>query len=247
MGLLNIFKKKKPTHEEKVDTAYQCYKKDFVNIIYPGGKEQASNIIHSLGLIYGLNLDKCNAMEYYEILKSYSDIFVKKVIAQHSLGSLTVDLQTKHKNLAKDKTIAQKAVAYIVLCMQNNSFVLKSDKDFEVLNLLADTICQMEQTAKENKDAEKENLNDPEYGLVKNKPIYTRGVEGSDRYLAELKTINGDALTWKRLGSMNVPGINGMVDVYESAVSSGKAYKTLYLNMYGSTNSEKVPQGFSKR
>ena len=43
MGLFDIFKKKLPTHSEKVDLAYRCYKPEMVGMIYPGGKAQADS------------------------------------------------------------------------------------------------------------------------------------------------------------------------------------------------------------
>ena len=35
-----------------------------------------------------------------------------------------------------------------------------------------------------------------------------------------------------------------MVDIYEIILPSGKLYKTIYLNMYGTQNSTKTPKGF---
>jgi len=77
-------------------------------------------------------------------------------------------------------------------------------------------------------------------------PIYTNGVNGSNKYLEGLKTALGEKLTWKRVGSTSAEGVNGLIDIYVSTLPSGKEYKTLYLNMYGSSNSKKVPKGFSR-
>ena len=247
MGLFGVFKKKSPTHDEKVDSAYRCYKQDLVGMIFPGGRQQASNAIISLGIIYGLNLDNCDAKKYHEILTTYSDVLIRKVITQSSDDHIITSLQVKHGDLVKNKTIAQKALAYITICMSNNSFVLNSDEDMKALDFMTDMYARMEQTASENAEAEKDNLDDPEYGLVVGKPIYTQGVNGSNRYLAQMKTSLGEDLTWRRLGSTSAVGINGMIDIYEGTLPSGKVYKTLYLNMYGSSNSTKIPKGFSKK
>lgn len=86
--------------------------------------------------------------------------------------------------------------------------------------------------------------NDPEHGLVVNKPIYVKGIEGSKAYLASLRTILGEKLTWNRTGSFSIAGINGMIDLYESKTASGVAYKSVYLNMYATDNSTTPPKGF---
>lgn len=130
--------------------------------------------------------------------------------------------------------------------MKNNEFFLDSEDALSTLDFMTDMFSQMETTASENAEAELDNLDDPEYGLVPNKPIYTQGVNGSHKYLDGLKTSLGEALTWNRRGSMGVEGINGMIDIYDSTLPSGKPYKTVYVNMYGSANSNKIPKGFKR-
>jgi len=65
------------------------------------------------------------------------------------------------------------------------------------------------------------NVDDPQYGLVPSKPIYTAFIEGEKEYLSSLRTLDGETLTWERKGSMAVMGINGMVDIYETYLPSG--------------------------
>ena len=196
--------------------------------------------------IYGINLDTSDAKKYYDILTTYSDVVIRKVVTQSSDDHIVTSLQVKHGDLIKSKAIAQKALAFVTLNMNNNDFSIEADDDMAALDFMTDMFSQMEQTASQNADAENDNLDDPEYGLVVTKPIYTKGVNGSNRYLEELKTSLGEKLTWRRLGSTSAEGINGMIDIYESTLPSGKPYKTVYVNMYGSANSKKIPKGFSK-
>ena len=217
-----------------------------VGMIYPGGKAQAGKIITSLSKIYGINLDTSDAKKYYDILTTYSDVVIRKVVTQSSDDHIVTSLQVKNGDLIKNKDIAQKALAFVTLNMNNNDFSIEADDDMAALDFMTDMFSQMEQTASQNADAENDNLDDPEYGLVVTKPIYTKGVNGSNRYLEELKTSLGEKLTWRRLGSTSAEGINGMIDIYESTLPSGKPYKTVYVNMYGSANSKKIPKGFSK-
>ena len=98
-----------------------------------------------------------------------------------------------------------------------------------------------------NRAAQPNNENDPEFGLVPEKPIFTLAteiVDGQRTYLGKLRTLNGDKITWKRLGSTSVEGINGMIDIYETYLPSGAPYKTLYINMYGARTSKTAPAGF---
>lgn len=246
MRFFDIFKKKQPTHSEKIDLAYRCYKPEMVGMIYPGGKAQAERIITSLSKIYNVNLDLSDAKKYYDILSTYSDVLIRKVVT-HSPGDYIVtSLQIKHGNLIKNEETAQKALAFVTLNMANNDFLIETDNDMTVLDFMTDALSQLEDAKKQNVDAENDNLDDPEYGLVATKPIYTNGVNGSYEYLEELKTTLGEKLTWNRKGSMPVEGVNGIIDIYESILPSGKPYKTLYVNMYGSTNTKRVPKGFSR-
>lgn len=98
-----------------------------------------------------------------------------------------------------------------------------------------------------NRTAQPDNEGDPEFGLVPEKPIFTLATEiidGQRAYLSKLRTLNGEKITWKRLGSTSADGINGMIDIYETFLPSGAPYKTLYINMYGARTSKSAPEGF---
>lgn len=98
-----------------------------------------------------------------------------------------------------------------------------------------------------NRTAQPNNEGDPEFGLVPEKPIFTLATEiidGQRTYLSNLQTLNGEKITWERMGSTSVDGINGMIDIYETFLPSGAPYKTLYINMYGAKTSKSVPEGF---
>lgn len=245
MGIFDRFKKK-PSHTEKIDAVYKCYKPEMVGMVFPGGKEQVSNIITSLGRIYNIDLESCDAKKYLDVLSTYSDVLIRRVVTQSEDAHIITSLQVKHGELVINKDIVKQVLAYVTINMSNNAFKLETEEDMAAISLIAESFSQAEQVRSENAEAAAQNLDDPEYGLVVNKPIYTNGVRGSNSYLASLKTTLGETLTWNRLGSTSVEGVNGIIDIYESHLPSGKPYKTLYLNMYGSTNSNKIPKGFSK-
>lgn len=245
MGLFSRFKKT-PDHEKKVDLAYKCYKPEMVGMIYPGGRTQANGIIRSIARICNIDLESCDAAKYHELLTVYSDVLIRKVVTRHENSEIIISLRVNHGSIITDDCIAKKILAYVSMNMANNDFVINKDADMETINGIACAFTQMEKDTAANASAQNMNLDDPEYGLVVSKPIYVKGINGSDMYLSKLKSSLGENLVWNRRGSTSAAGINGMIDIYDSTLPSGKAYKTIYINMYGSDNSTKIPKGFSK-
>jgi len=245
MGLFDVFKNKPSTHEEKVDLAYRCYKPEMVGMVFPGGKNQASNIICSIAKLIGKDLDCLDAKGYYELLSIYSDVLIRKVVTHGTDDNIVTSLQIKHGQEIKNKAVAQKVLAYCTINMQNYDFCLDNTESMEALGLFDNILSQNEKISESNNDAQMENFGDLEYGFVPEKPIYVKGVKGSNKYLKSLRTVSGESIIWERRGSISVDGINGMIDIYDVSLHSGKAYKTLYLNMYGTQDSTIAPKGFS--
>lgn len=134
MGILNFFKKKEPSHSEKVSIAYRCYKADMVDMIFPDGIRQADKIICSLAKIYGLQLDSLDGVSYHDILTTYTDVIIRKVITQSDNGMILVSLQTQHSNLVKSPEMAQRVLAYTNLNMLDHSFALECEADMKLLS-----------------------------------------------------------------------------------------------------------------
>lgn len=87
-------------------------------------------------------------------------------------------------------------------------------------------------------------LSDPEYGLVISKPVFVAGFGMDKEYLSHLVSDTGDILTFNRLGSSEVEGISGSVDIYQVFSSDKKLYKELFVCVYGTRNTQDVPKGF---
>jgi len=82
------------------------------------------------------------------------------------------------------------------------------------------------------------------FGLSKTNPIPTRGVPGSNEYLARLRTKEGRSVESSRLGSTSAKDVtSGMIDMYNVS-SGGVSLGTVYLCPYHKRNSEKAPEGF---
>lgn len=110
--MFDFFKKKKLSHEEKIEQAYKCYKQEFVGMVFPNGKEQVNNILLSLEKICGLKLDDFDGLGYYHILKIYSDIFIRKNITKCSRENILVSLQVNHKDMIETTEKAEKVLQF---------------------------------------------------------------------------------------------------------------------------------------
>ena len=244
MGLFNAFKGNKSSHEEKVQLAYHAYKQDMVEMVFPGRTQQADCIIRSIAILTTKRLSECDAKNYFEMLTIYSDVLIRCVITHSEDDMIIAMLQDKHCNYVKSAKVAHKVLTYCRMNMNNNTFALDKKEDIEALNLLSSIFASNEAVTENNDSALMQNLNDPEYGIIPIKPIYTHGVAGSKRYLSNLRTEAGEPITWKREMAICVDGVNGMVDIYSCFAPNGKLCGTLYVNIYGSQNSTTAPAGF---
>lgn len=244
MGLFDIFKKKSPTHEEKVALAYQGYKPDVVDMVFPGRTKQVSNIIVSLAKIYGVNLALLTAKEYYDILTAFSDVFIRRTITNCSDEHIVMSLKVNHGNYIKNAEIAEKVLAYCTLNMSDSSFVLDSADKMKLLENCSGSMTEDENLSVQNIESQ-ENIEDEMYGLCMEKPLYANGHDDAESFLNQLKSSLGEDLTWEQNETLDVEGIGGKVIVYSSSLPSGKSYRTVYVNEHGINADKKIPKGFT--
>jgi tetratricopeptide (TPR) repeat protein len=84
-----------------------------------------------------------------------------------------------------------------------------------------------------------------EFGYDRTNPIPTNTSLGSITYLARLRTMTGEKVSYNRLGSTLVSNIENPVDIYEISDSNGFICE-LYISMYHKRNSEKAPRNFKR-
>lgn len=116
----------------------------------------------------------------------------------------------------------------------------------DILLAFAEGYRLQEDITRINSETEKNDFDDPEWGLTVKKPIYVHGIHNEREYIEQLKTNSGEKLTWKRRGSISIKEVAGAIDIYESTLPSGEPYKTLYLNMYYNSRPRGIPKGFSR-
>lgn len=102
----------------------------------------------------------------------------------------------------------------------------------------------IEESSKINMKIQDMFISDSEYGLVISKPIFVNGFGMDEEYLSHLASSTGEEMTFKRMGSSNVNGIAGAVDIYHTFLSNEKFYKELFVCVYGTRNTKDVPEGF---
>lgn len=85
---------------------------------------------------------------------------------------------------------------------------------------------------------------DYDFGLVPEKPIFTKSASGANSYTSKLRTTLNEKLTWKQSGTIKVDNFPSEITVCDAILPSGKTYKTLYFNLYGIENPVIAPKGF---
>ena len=150
------------------------------------------------------------------------------------------------KTLPDDSTFCQYCGNKIETITVSTNETPSVSKEKTLVNILAAGVVEGQKAMEANKESQPHNELDADFGLVPQKPVYTVGIDEQEKYLKSLRTINGEPIKWNRRGSMSVDGVNGMVDVYDTYLPSGEEYKTIYINMYGSGISTKLPKGFKR-
>lgn len=82
------------------------------------------------------------------------------------------------------------------------------------------------------------------FGLEPSNPIPVYGVPSNETYLNSLRTLTGERLRWRRIGSLQVENIVSPIDKYEIFNSAGDTICFIYISPYHWRNSKKAPEGF---
>jgi tetratricopeptide (TPR) repeat protein/tRNA A-37 threonylcarbamoyl transferase component Bud32 len=84
-----------------------------------------------------------------------------------------------------------------------------------------------------------------DFGHTHTNPIPVNGVRGEIKYLNRLRCNCGVGLMFHRLASIEVDGINGPVDIFETACLKGNYWDILYFHFYHPRRSTLCPKGYS--
>ncbi len=206
----------------------------------PGGTNQIALVLSSLAVIYNLEAYSCSQQIWEEVFSSYQDVLVRTKLLGYEADSSLNCLKIKHNSLVKDDKTARRTYVYCLSSFNQWQSVIRNQEDIAKLDQF--TLC-LPDTSMQNISLHP--AEDPEYGLVSYKPIMVNGIPTSKLYLSKLRSSQGESLSWKRHGSIKVDGVQGLTDIYESRLPNGMVYKTVYVNTYGTVNSEIFPSGFT--
>lgn len=234
-------------HDEKVDFAYHSFIPEAARKQFPGGTQQVSIIVCSIAKLIGISTSTLDGEDYVNLLLIYLFVRRKKVFAKDTDEKIISNLQRQYGQYIKSNTIAQRVYAFCLLNLENNSLSVDDLDAMAALQYTNKHSAKNKENIIASKDAHSNNLVDPEYGLVPEKPIYTRGVIGSENYLRSLQTEQGESITWERRGCTSADGVDSLIDIYVISLLSGETYEILYIDMYGTENSTIAPKGFTFR
>lgn len=84
-----------------------------------------------------------------------------------------------------------------------------------------------------------------EFGLENTNPIPTNFSFGSNEYLSNLRTLNGETIKFSRIGSTSAENFpDTPIDRYRIESLNGEKLADLFICMYHKRNSRKAPEGF---
>jgi len=82
------------------------------------------------------------------------------------------------------------------------------------------------------------------FGLEATNPVPVYGVPSNETYLRSLRTLSGERLKWRRVGSLQVENIVSPIDEYEIFNNAGDTTCFIYISPYHWRNSKRAPEGF---
>ena len=244
MWLFNKHKGNKKGFKDAIHKIYSnADKSELANIFYGNESSVIDIMLPFMKILYGEHNDYSHSQVEFG-MHLYVEIWIRKhggFSSEYMTSEYIVGvLQEKYNDLSEETT--QKAVEYCVKVIYSHEPpILKRDLDLELMKKMAE---QVKQNAEKNRDIEQEFMEDPEYGLVIEKPVFVPGFGADKEYLSQLCAENGEALIFNRIGSQEVEGISGAVDIYHAEYEDHRFYKKLFLCNYGNIMPTIAPDGF---
>jgi hypothetical protein len=82
------------------------------------------------------------------------------------------------------------------------------------------------------------------FGLSPSNPVPVYGIASNEAYLGRLRTVNGELLRWRRVGSLEHESIEKAIDDYEIFDNTGATIAHIFLSPYHWRTSLKPVVGF---
>lgn len=226
-----------PKINAKVQNIYDGVKTEYREKLFYGDVFSADNILSSLtryvfGAANDANVDLCFQIYMQTWIRSHGGLdpmFTTPTYIKQALCE---------RFSAIDANIVLKCVTQSLCEIYRREPELKKRADvFEAMQK------NFHDNTQKNAAIEAAWLDDPEYGLVPEKPIFVNGFGKDKEYLSHLHSEDGIKLNFERVGSSAVRGIAGPVDLYRLLLPDGAEYLRIFVCNYGSRNYQAAPKG----
>ena len=228
--------------------AYNKTNPEMRNQVFPSDykhvKELISNVAYAL---YGCEISDNAAGTVEQSISFYTQYWVRRMGSldgSHFYPDLVAQRMVEWFNaLPEDRVrkaidVCQEYVYKFILAVKMRDAVMRNPemkKDFREMIIGDDS---------KNEAIQELHLDDDDYGLVSNKPIFVAGFFEDQEYLHRLRTDKGDRIIHQRKCTMEEDGIAGPIDMYEIYTENGGHYKNIYISNYETKTSAKAPSGF---
>ena len=245
MGFFEYLKNSKAM-AAKIDSALHRYNNETVRKVFPGGRSSATNIAYSLAKILGLDFDACDAATIGVLLDFYTIVY--SGAENRNMEHLIVRNLNEHDI----GLIHNEEDAYVIIqyCYKSFSESAKQISDEEIAKFKKSVeFLQLRDWWKTmNEPNQLKYIDDLEYGLIPEKPIFVTGATAMTKYFVELKTALGEDIYWERIESVPGEGVYGPIEKYDIVTKPGKQYATLYVSWNGTTEPpNRAPVGFIRK
>lgn len=234
-SLGDLFKRER--YNKQVEKLYSGMKAEIRDNIFYGGLKFADYTLTTISKEVFGNTENINIERVFQI---YVQTWIR------SKGSFDVQFSMpdyiEQALIRKFEMIPEKQVQQ---CVRNSlAIIYENEPELKQQVALLQNLKKNEEVnAQLNRTIEDLYVGDCEYGLCPNKPIFVAGFGKDKEYLSHLATSTGGKLCFERLGSQEVVGIAGPVDLYRLSTTDNRGYMNIYICNYGSRNTKDVPVG----
>lgn len=208
--------------------------------VFYGGYQEAHEIIISIYRILqkGINCELEEGLLLSDEI--YTQVWIRKRgFSPELCETKNIKNNLKNRFIFVDEQILEDAID---MCVQ---IIYINEPDIKERDSAAEFLKSMHlKNASMNKTIEFLYVDDIEYGLVPNKPVFVAGFGNNRAFLDSLCTDTGEEIVYQRIGSNEVKGIEGPVDSYNICKKNGEKYGVIYLCVYGSAKPTRVPKGY---
>ena len=188
--------------------------KEIIFALYEAGLKNEENVTWDL---FGLSI--CESV--------YSDVWNRVLAGFDDVSQICTSLGPRYKEIKESTLEKLVSLSFMKSERVNISKILSKMIKEEVTGSPAGV-----------SEAEDQYKDDPEYGLVPEKPVFVNGLDGERWYLRRLYAADGKKLIIFREGSLRADNVNGIVDIYlTGAADNMRFYGKIYVCMYGSSRS----------